>query len=70
MFSVGDGEVLVRSRSRFMGYLNNPEKTSKAVDTDGWFHTGDFGTVDSEGIHCTTQRYGYHSLFTNRVSLY
>lgn len=32
-----------------MGYYNNPEETEKVLGADGWFKTGDLGTVDSEG---------------------
>ena len=31
------------------GYWNDAEKTAEAVDADGWMHTGDLATIDSEG---------------------
>ena len=54
-----------------MGYLNNPEKTTEAVDTDGWFHTGDIGILDSEGTQSISHKdIVIHNLLTNRISLH
>jgi long-chain acyl-CoA synthetase len=44
-----DGEILVRSGSVFKRYNNNPEATAESIDADGWFHTGDVGTIDADG---------------------
>ena len=46
---VPDGEVLARGTNIMRGYRNRPEETAKAIDADGWLHTGDIGTVDGEG---------------------
>ena len=43
------GEILVRGYSLFEGYYKDPEKTAAAFDSEGFFHTGDIGSFDSEG---------------------
>jgi long-chain acyl-CoA synthetase len=43
------GELLIRSTTQFREYFRNPEETQKAVDADGWFHTGDIAEVDDMG---------------------
>ncbi len=43
-----DGEVLTRGGNVFHGYLKAPDKTAEAL-IDGWFHTGDIGTLDDDG---------------------
>jgi fatty-acyl-CoA synthase len=44
----GQGEVLARSNVVLEGYWEQPEATAAAI-VDGWFHTGDGGTIDDEG---------------------
>ncbi|KAL5116653.1 medium-chain fatty acid-CoA ligase faa2 [Pleosporales sp. CAS-2024a] len=43
------GELLTRSTTQFREYFRNDEETAKAVDADGWFHTGDICSVDELG---------------------
>lgn len=50
----GHGEVCMKGRHVFMGYLNDPEKSKNALDPEGWLHTGDIGTIDKNGhLHIT-----------------
>jgi fatty-acyl-CoA synthase len=42
------GEIVTRSNAVMKGYWNNPQETSRVI-RDGWFHTGDMATLDSEG---------------------
>jgi len=43
-----EGEVLIRGLNLFSGYYLQPEKTSRVLDAEGWFRTGDIGTIDED----------------------
>ncbi|XP_047506130.1 long-chain-fatty-acid--CoA ligase ACSBG2 isoform X3 [Pieris napi] len=52
----GPGEILIRGRHVFMGYLNSEEMTRAAFNKDGWLMTGDVGRVDSQNLLYITGR--------------
>jgi long-chain acyl-CoA synthetase len=43
------GEIWLRGANLMKGYYKNPEETARAIDAEGWFHTGDLGSVGDEG---------------------
>ncbi|MEU9111484.1 FadD3 family acyl-CoA ligase [Streptomyces sp. NPDC048483] len=50
------GEVVVRGYHVMPGYLDDPAATARAIDPDGWLHTGDVGVLDDRGFLALTDR--------------
>ncbi len=50
------GEICFRGYHIMQGYYNNPEATAKAIDAQGWLHSGDLGIMDKDGYISVTGR--------------
>jgi len=68
-YSAPSGEICFKGPSVFKGYFRDQTATQKAIDQDGWFHTGDIGLIDPENmgliVVCREQ-----SIFINSLGQY
>lgn len=52
----GEGEILIKSPTLMLGYYENEEETKRAIDEEGYFHSGDLGYIDKDGFIYITGR--------------
>lgn len=64
------GELLVKGDVVFKGYYKNAEATEAAFTPDGWFHTGDLGTIDKDGTLFLVGRCKSMLLSSNGQNIY
>jgi long-chain acyl-CoA synthetase len=64
------GEILTKGPNVMLGYYKNEEATQESIDSDGWFHTGDLGTMDADGNVFIKGRYKNMLLGSNGQNIY
>ena len=66
----GEGEICVKGPNVMLGYYKDPEATARAIDSDGYFHTGDYGRIDSERWIFITGRLKNLIILSNGKNVY
>lgn len=66
----GIGEICVKGPMVMLGYYKDEEATASVFDSDGWFHTGDMGYVDSDGFYYLSGRKKSVIVTTNGKNVY
>ena len=66
----GEGEICIKGTNVMMGYFKDPEATKAAFDEEGYFKTGDYGKLDSEGWIYITGRLKNLIIFSNGKNVY
>ncbi len=66
----GEGEICVKGPNVMLGYYKDPEATAAVFDKDGFFHTGDYGRLDSDGWIYITGRLKNLIIFSNGKNVY
>jgi long-chain acyl-CoA synthetase len=64
------GEILVRGMNVMLGYYKNEEATRQAIDSQGWYHTGDLGVIDEYGNVFIKGRSKYMLLGSSGQNIY
>lgn len=66
----GDGEICVRGPNVMMGYYKRPDLSAEVLESDGWFHTGDYGRINKKGQLMITGRKKNLIVLTNGKNIF